>query len=414
MGIFLASSQWLPALLFILIVNVEEFVMLGTPVARRVSRVRPMIDTLEARRLMSMSVTVKAVPISSAAISDDPTLSNYKTLDVQVTVGSGDDWISGELSVNLTSGSFYNNTDGGNTAEKQAFKAEPSLEFDTYVCSPNFGNPTVLGTPTFSSNKVSVQWGDTTNTGAGTFTVARLTVTKSAVGTIAGDVFATSAPTTPIPFASSVASQVGTIQGNVFNDLDGNGVKNSGDPNQSGWRIFIDLDGDKVWDSNEQYVRSDSHGNYKFSNLQNGTYRLCETLVDSTWRHTTPANGVYTVVLTGGGSSTKNWGNTQCIQISGSVFNDANGNKTFDSSELGLVGWRVFYDKNNDGKYETSEVSVLTDSDGNWVINKLKAGTYNIRVVQQTGWKLTTQSTFTVKLSAGQTVGGKNYGEKHT
>ncbi len=389
--------------------------MFGSSVARRVSRVQPMmIDALEARRLMSMSVTVKAVPISSAALSKDPSLSNYKTLDVQVTVGSGDDWISGELSVNLTSGSFYSPTNGDNVPHKEFWSALPNLEFDTFVSAPNFTTPTILGTPTFSSNQVSAQWGDTTNTGAGTFTVARLTVTKSAAGTIAGDVFATSAPTTAIPFASSVASQVGTIQGNVFNDLDGNGVKNSADPNQSGWRIFLDLDGDKKWDSNEQMVRSDSHGNYKFSSLQNGTYKLCETLVDSTWRHTVPANGLYTVVLTGGGSSTKNWGNTQCIQISGSVFNDANGNKTFDSGESGLSSWRVYYDKNNDGKYETSEVSVMTDSSGDWVINKLKAGTYNIRVVQQTNWKLTTQSTFTVKLSAGQTVGGKYYGEKHT
>jgi hypothetical protein len=383
--------------------------------ARRVSRNGCVIQTLEDRRLMSMTASIVEVPISSAAKTADPALSNYKTLDLRVTVGSGDDWISGQLNVSLTSGNFYiPSSRNSKTAQPDSWADFPNLQFDTFVSSPNFETPTLLGSNTFSSTTVNVSWGDTDTTGAGTFTVARLTVSKSAVGNISGNVYSTSAPTTAVPFASSVQSQVGTITGNVFNDLDGNGVKNTTDKNLSGWRIFLDLDGDKKWDTNEQYVRSNTSGNYTFSGLQNGTYKLCETLVDSTWRRTVPAGGVYTVVLTGGSTSTKNWGNTQNIQISGNVFNDANGNKLLDSGEVGLNGWRVFVDKDNDGVFDSNEINVLSDSDGNYEINKLKAGTYNIRISQQTGWTRTTQSTYTIKLSAGQTIGGKNYGEKHT
>ena len=381
--------------------------------ARCVSQNGCVIQTLEDRRLMSMTATIVEVPITSAAKTADPALNNYKTLDLQVTVSSGDDWISGSINVNLTSGNFYQPTDGDDVPQKAAWIGEPNLQFDTFVSSPNFKSPQLLGSNTFSGTQLVVNWGDTTNTGAGTFTVARMTVTKTAVGSINGNVYATSAPTTAVPFASSVGSQVGTIAGNVFNDLDGNGVKNTGDTNLSGWRIFLDLDGDKKWDSNEKYVRSNSSGNYSLTGLQNGTYKLCETLVDSTWRRTVPASGVYTVVLTGGSTSTKNWGNTQCIQISGNVFNDANGNKLLDSGEAGLSNWRVFVDKDNDNVFDSNEVNVLSDSSGNYVINKLKAGTYNIRIVQQSGWTRTTQSTYTIKLSAGQTIGGKNYGEKH-
>jgi hypothetical protein len=372
------------------------------------------IQPLEDRRMMSMTAQIVEVPISSAAKAADPNLNNYKTLDLKVTVTSGDDWISGELNVSLTSGNFYIPSSGNSkTAQPDNWQSSPNLEFDTFVSAPNFQTPTLLGSNTFSSTVVNVAWGDTDNTGPGTFTVARLTVTKTAVGNISGDVFSTSAPTTPVPFASSVQSQTGTITGTVFKDLNGDGVKNSNDTGLSGWRIFIDKDGDKRYDSNETYVRSNSSGVYTFSNILNGTYRICETLVDSSWRYTVPANGVYTVVLTGGSTSTKLWGNTQNPQVSGSVFNDANGNKLRDSGEAGLAGWRIFVDSDNDNVWDSSESSVLSDSSGNWVINSLKANkTYNIRIVQQSGWKRTTQSTFTVKLASAQLAGGKLFGEK--
>jgi hypothetical protein len=482
---------------------------------RRVSNNRCVIDALEDRKLMSMTAVIKEVPISSAAKTADPSLSNYKTLDLQVTVSSGDDWISGEMTVNLTSGNFYQPNGGSNVPAKGAWGVLPNLEFDTFVSSPNFESPTILGTPTFSSNQVNVTWGDTANTGPGTFTVARLTVTKSAVGTINGDVFATSAPTTAIPFASTVQSQTGTITGTVWNDLDADGVKDSGEGALSGWRIFIDKDGDKKWDSNETYVRSNSSGVYTFSGLQNGTYRICETLVDSSYRTTLPASGVYTVVLTGGSTSTKNWGNTrnriigtvfndkdgdgvkdsgeaglsgwrifldkdgdkkwdtnetyvrsnsdgsyainnlangtyklcetlldsswrrtvpaggvytitlsagsqsnklwgntQSVAVSGYVFNDANANKKKSSSESTLSTWQVFVDSDNDGVLDSTEPSAVTDSKGNYTINGVSAGMHNVRIVQKSGWRRTTQSTYTVNLAAAQTTSGKNFGEK--
>jgi hypothetical protein len=490
--------------------------MFRLPPARRVSAHPCVIQALEERRLMSMTAVIKEIPISSAAKTADPALNNYKTLDLQVTVSSGDDWISGELTVNLTSGNFYSPSDGENTPQQIVWqRAEPNLEFDTFVSSPNFANPTILGSSTFSSTQVNVTWGDTTNTGAGTFTVARLTVTKSAVGTINGNVYATSAPTTAIPFASTVQSQTGSITGTVWNDLDADGVKDSGEPALSGWRIFIDKDGDKKWDTNETYVRSNSSGVYTFSGLQNGTYRICETLVDSSWRTTLPASGVYTVVLTGGSTSTKNWGNTrnriigtvfndkdgdgvkdsgepglsgwrifidkdgdkkwdtnetyvrsnsdgsyainnlangtyklcetlldsswrrtvpaggvytvtlsagsqsnklwgntQSVSISGIVFNDANANKKKSSSESTLSSWQVFVDSDNDGVLDSNEPSAVTNSRGSYTINGASAGTHNVRIVQQSGWRRTTQSTFTVSLAAAQTISGKDFGQK--
>jgi hypothetical protein len=202
------------------------------------------------------------------------------------------------------------------------------------------------------------------------------------------------------------------IIGTVFNDKNGNGVKDSGDSGLSGWRVFIDKDGDKKWDSNETYVRTDSNGNYAINGLANGTYKVCETLLDSSWRRTLPAGGVWSVSLSGGSQSNKLFGNTQSASVSGIVFNDANANKKMSSSEAKLSSWQVFVDTDNDGVLDSNEPSATSGSSGNYTINGVSAGMHNVRIVQESGWRRTTQSTYTVQLAAAQTTSGKNFGQK--
>ena len=100
--------------------------------------------------------------------------------------------------------------------------------------------------------------------------------------------------------------------------------------------------------------------------------------------------------------------------ISGSVFNDANGDKLRNSGEAGLSGWRVFVDKDKDGVLDAGENSVLSDSAGNWKFRTLAAGSYALRIVQQTGWTRTTPAggAFAVTLGSGATTSGKLFGEK--
>ena len=44
------------------------------------------IESLEIRRLLSVIPSLVNVPISAAAKTADPTLNNYHTIDLQVTV----------------------------------------------------------------------------------------------------------------------------------------------------------------------------------------------------------------------------------------------------------------------------------------------------------------------------------------
>jgi hypothetical protein len=105
---------------------------------------------------------------------------------------------------------------------------------------------------------------------------------------------------------------------------------------------------------------------------------------------------------------------TQKVLISGSVFNDADGDANKDSGEAGLSGWKVFLDADNDGVLDSGEKNLLTDAGGNWKFDNLAAGTYHVRVVQQTGWTRTTPTSgsYDVTLAAGKTSTGKLFGQK--
>ena len=72
--------------------------------------------------------------------------------------------------------------------------------------------------------------------------------------------------------------------------------------------------------------------------------------------------------------------------ISGNVFNDVNrdGIKAA-SGEPGLSGWRVYLDKNNDGIFQSTETSVLSDVNGNYSFS-VAAGSYHVAEVLQAGW----------------------------
>jgi len=84
------------------------------------------------------------------------------------------------------------------------------------------------------------------------------------------------------------------------------------------------------------------------------------------------------------------------------------------SGEVGLANWRVFIDKDGDGVLDSDERSTVTDTSGNWSFKDLSAGTYRVRVVQQTGWSRTTPTSgyFSLTLGNGASSTGRVFGER--
>ena len=206
-----------------------------------------------------------------------------------------------------------------------------------------------------------------------------------------------------------------TISGSIFNDADADVVKDTGEAGISGRKVFLDVDRDGVLDAGEKTTTTDAAGNYKFTGLAPGTYGVHDVPVAG-WRRTAPSAGYYTVTTTAGQTvSARNFAYTRNVLISGSIFNDADGDRVRDSGEAGLSGWRIFVDRDNDGVFDAGENSVLSDSAGNWRFRQLPAGTYTIRVVRPAGWTQTTPTSgaFMRTLAAGGASGDNRFGFRH-
>ena len=91
-----------------------------------------------------------------------------------------------------------------------------------------------------------------------------------------------------------------TLSGNVFNDVNGNGVQDSGEANLgSGWVVYCDLNNDGKFEANENNKTTLSNGTFEFVSLKAGTYTL-RIYPKAGYTQTSPAAGFYTVTIAPG------------------------------------------------------------------------------------------------------------------
>ncbi|OGH31288.1 MAG: hypothetical protein A3I54_01035 [Candidatus Levybacteria bacterium RIFCSPLOWO2_02_FULL_41_11] len=112
-----------------------------------------------------------------------------------------------------------------------------------------------------------------------------------------------------------------SLSGQKFNDLNGDGVKDQGEPGLAGWTINLGGDGNDSATTNND-------GNYEFTNLGPGSYAIAEEQ-QAGWAQTAPTGGSYSVdALSGQDVSELDFGN-QVIEpiIEISKVNDAVGDK---------------------------------------------------------------------------------------
>lgn len=78
-----------------------------------------------------------------------------------------------------------------------------------------------------------------------------------------------------------------TVRGFVWNDLDGDGAKETGEPALPGWTVYLDTNHNSRLDTGERATTSASDGAYTFDNLAAGNY-LIGMLPKAGWRQTFP------------------------------------------------------------------------------------------------------------------------------
>ncbi len=153
-------------------------------------------------------------------------------------------------------------------------------------------------------------------------------------------------------------------------------------------RVYIDFDGDGVFDSTEPSAITNASGAYTLGNLFNGTYTVrvdTGTLPSSyveTYDLTNPkTDHTATVVLSGSSRTDVDFGYRNDGSIGDRVWNDRDADGVVDAAEPGIEGVIVYIDANSNGIFDqATEEYDITDVNGYYLIDNLPAGTYSVRV----------------------------------
>src|SRR5262249_44052380 len=98
----------------------------------------------------------------------------------------------------------------------------------------------------------------------------------------------------------------GAISGFVYNDLNGNGVKDSGETGIGGRTVYIDSNNNSILDAGENSTTTNSNGQYTFSSMNAGTFKVREVR-PAGWTQTFPLNNFgLNITISSGQNSTNN------------------------------------------------------------------------------------------------------------
>ncbi len=189
---------------------------------------------------------------------------------------------------------------------------------------------------------------------------------------------------------------LGKISGYKWDDLNGNGAWDQGEPTISGWGMTLS-NGQQQWNT-----LTDQSGYYEFNSLTAGTYSVTEE-TRAGWTAKTPTTISNIVVTSGVNSQNNNFGNFQLGSISGYKFNDLNGNGTWDQGEPTLSGWTIQLSGD-------AAAADITNDNGFYEFTGLDSGTYSVQEVQQAGWTQTTQNPADINVTSGTSSLNNNFG----
>ena len=196
--------------------------------------------------------------------------------------------------------------------------------------------------------------------------------------------------------------------GTKFHDLNGNGVKDAGEPGLPGWtiRAYKDLNANGTLDAAEAAsptasAVTDASGNYTMT-FPPGRYMVCEVL-QAGWAQSFPTAAGASCAAGAGlapqrlGRSTcrrgqedsgNDFGNYQQATKTGFKFHDLNANGVKDAAEPGLTGWTInaYLDANGNGIRDAGENTIVattvTGVGGTYTLS-LVPGKYIVCEVQQ-------------------------------
>ncbi|HEX4797352.1 MAG TPA: choice-of-anchor Q domain-containing protein [Humisphaera sp.] len=207
-----------------------------------------------------------------------------------------------------------------------------------------------------------------------------------------------------------------TLTGTVFNDINGDGVRQGGDPALSGWQVYIDLNDTGVFAVGDPSATTNAAGHYTLTYTPTSlTSVIVREIRQANWRRTKPAGiyplGFYTVGTTAGTVANLDFGNSATALVAGSVYHDTNANGKKDPGESGLANWQIHVDIFKNNVWVLNQINTVTDSQGNYSL-VLKAGKYRIHETPQGNLhpKVPANGTLTLTLATGATDTDVDFG----
>lgn len=225
---------------------------------------------------------------------------------------------------------------------------------------------------------------------------------------------------TVLDFGNYSAS-TGGISGVVFNDLNLDGIRNrnavTGDftePGLTGFRVFLDANGNRLFEEGEAFVLTDTDGEFVFPSVPIGPHDVVVEL-PARWNPTPGTAAFDTVTVTGGNvATTGDFALFTVLDgaIRGLIWNDTNRNGIRDFNTLTgtfvdppLAGWRVYVDLDRNGVLDAGEPTTTTGADGRYFFPDLQIGTYLVQEIIPTGWEIVPgfSDVVSVVVNSGQT-----------
>ncbi|MBC7253830.1 MAG: LPXTG cell wall anchor domain-containing protein [Actinobacteria bacterium] len=167
------------------------------------------------------------------------------------------------------------------------------------------------------------------------------------------------------------------ISGHKYEDLDGDGVHDTGEPAVPGVTVELLKDGEKIAET-----VTGEDGGYLFEDLEDGVYEVREVLPDG-WYPVSPPEGMYEGIEVGCGDSVEglDFLNRRYLSISGHKWEDLDRDGTHDEGESPVTGVTI---ELWDGEVKAAET--VTGEDGSYSFTGLLPGNYTVREVLPGGW----------------------------
>ena len=209
---------------------------------------------------------------------------------------------------------------------------------------------------------------------AGSFTVVEIVpsgVTPTTATTAGATISSTMPSVGDLSFGNFTNVSIGGIK---FNDLDGDGVRDAGEPGIGGVTMNLTIGG------TVRQIVTAADGSFAFENVGPGQATIAEVVPDG-FVPTSPAGGTMIIATQSGVDVTDLvFGNTEIVtesSIAGTVFTDNDFDGVIDANEFGLSG--VTIELFTGG---TSIATTTTDANGDYRFDDLSAGTYAVQEIQ--------------------------------